>query len=125
MGRIEEALRLVELEIKKHTAVCVICNEGFPDESTLLGTRDGYLNMIRSLLILVAEFDKSRRDDCWDDRIKNNMLQLPRSDDTWLVGTGIVNDHAALLVKVKALCGNDPDVIQALEHDPAFNAPRE
>jgi hypothetical protein len=88
MSQLVEAIRLIQQQITVRRARCVIADDGCPDESSLLGTRDGYLNLALALLAFVADADEGK---CWqtgdrwpsvghhwDGRIKNALYQLPR-----------------------------------------------
>src|SRR4051812_26510665 len=98
MTRLGNAIQLIEQEVAVKRACCVIADEGFPDESSLLGTRDGYLNLVLALLRFVAEADaggcRDVVDGCaWDDRLKEAMYQVPTRSAAWLVGAYLFKDH--------------------------------
>jgi hypothetical protein len=57
MAELAEAIRLLERQVAIRRACCVIADDGCPDESSLLGTHDGYLNLALALLRFVAEAD--------------------------------------------------------------------
>lgn len=125
MSAINDAIELIEREVAVKQTCCVIVDEGFPDESSLLGTRDGYLNLILALLRFVADADKGGcRDvaaDCaWDDRLKGAMYQLP-TQSAWLVGAYLFQSHAEFM---KSLCKFvDPQIDSPLLNDPQFRDP--
>ncbi len=120
MNRIDEAISLIEAEITKRGASCIIYSDTGPDESTMGGTRDGYLNVIRILLKLIADFDDRGHSELWDDQIKRNMLGLPSFNETWVVGTQVFRDHSALIESLKEAYSNQPMIIQSIENDPDF-----
>src|SRR3954465_5917963 len=98
MSGLLEAIRLIEQQVAVKRARCVIADEGCPDESSLLGTRDGYLNLALAILRFVAEVDVGGCRDpdthyAWDDRIKSALYKLP-THSTWLVGAYLFRDHA-------------------------------
>src|SRR5262245_16680311 len=98
MSPLLEAILLIEQQITVKRACCVSADEGYRDESSLLGTRDGYLNLALAMLRFVAEADAGGcRDvvaDCaWDDRIKAALYQLP-THSAWLVGAYLFRNHA-------------------------------
>jgi hypothetical protein len=75
MSALAEAIHLIEQDVLVKRARCVIADEGWPGESSLLGTRDGYLNLALALLRFVTEADAGGCRDAeegyaWDDRIK-------------------------------------------------------
>src|SRR3954470_13011753 len=98
MSELETAISLIERQVMVRRARCVIADEGFPDESSLLGTRDGYLNMALALLKFIADADagvcrKTEQGYSWDDRVKAALYQLP-TQSAWLVGAYLFKDHA-------------------------------
>lgn len=60
MAELVEVIRLLEREVAVERACCVIADDGCPDESSLLGTRDGYLNLALALLRFVADVDAGK-----------------------------------------------------------------
>jgi len=124
MNRIKQAISLIESEIEKRKASCAIYTDTQPPESTIGGTRDGYLNLIRSLLQLVADSDASDRTVHWGDQIKSNMLMLP-SDDTFLVGAEVFREHSELIARLRQMYKDDPDIVRSLENDPDFKEPKD
>jgi len=97
MNHIEQAIALVEKEIKNTNASCVIYSDNGPDESTLGGTRDGFLSVVNVLLKLVSEFDSTNKNEHWDDQIKNNMLTIPSLHEPYIIGTEIFKEHTRLV----------------------------
>jgi hypothetical protein len=122
---IEAAIDLIEREIAVKRACCVIFDEGCPDESSLMGTRDGYLNLALTLLKLVVDSDRGGcRDvapDCaWDDRIKDVMYQLP-THSAWLVGAYLFQSHAEFMETLSKSV--DSQLKFPLLNDPQFRDP--
>ncbi len=79
---LEDAIQAVARQVASPRARCLIVNEGAPDESSLMGTRDGYLNLALAILRFVADADAGRcetdgQGHVWDDRIKSVMYQSP------------------------------------------------
>jgi hypothetical protein len=125
MSALAEAIRLIEQEIVVKRARCVIADEGWPGESSLLGTRDGYLNLALALLRYVAEADAggcrdAKGEYAWDDRIKTALYQLP-TNSAWLVGTFLFRNHAEFMASLSRLVG--PQVEYPLLNDPQFQDP--
>jgi hypothetical protein len=123
---ITEAIRLIGRQVATTGAKFAIVDEGCPDESSLMATRDGFLNMALAVLRLVALADEGRaRGDSgpfdWDDEIKAVMHQLPSWRSVWLVGACLFPDHASLIAEIQRMVG--PDIAASLTADPAFKDP--
>jgi hypothetical protein len=126
MSDIADAIHHIERQIALPKARCVIADEGFPDESSLMGTRDGYLNMVLALLRLVAAFDAGRRHNsdegfAWDDGIREAMYQLP-TNSAWLVGAYLFQSHEEYMADLSRIV--DPQLKCPLRNDPQFRDPR-
>ena len=126
MSRLLEAIRLIEQQVAVKQARCVVANEGCPDESSLLGTRDGYLNLALALLRFVAEADAGGCGDvvagcAWDDRIKATLYQLP-THSAWLVGAYLFRNHGEFVASLSRLV--DPQIEHPLLNDPQFRDPK-
>ena len=125
MPGILDAIRLIEKEVAVKRARCVIADEGCPDESSLLGTRDGYLNLALALLRFVADADAGGCNEAdeggvWDDRVKTALYQLP-THSAWPVGAYLFPDHAAFMASLSRLV--DPQIGYPLLNDPQFRDP--
>lgn len=125
MSGLAEAIHLIEQQLQVLQARCVIADEGWPDESSLLGTRDGYLNLALALLRFVAEADAGGCREtvagcAWDDRIKDALYQLP-TNSAWLVGAYLFKDHAEFMTHLSRLV--DPQIEYPLLNDPDFRDP--
>lgn len=108
MSDLFEAIRLIERQARTPQARCVIADEGAPDESSLLGTRDGYLNLALMLLRFVADADAGRcaagEGYAWDDRVKSALYQLPTSG-AWLVGAYLFDNHDEFITTLAKMVG--------------------
>lgn len=92
MPDLTEAIHLIEKQVAVIKARCVIADEGFPDESSMFGTRDGYLNLALALLRFVATSDAGGYSvkeggqwdsgGQWDDGVKATLYQLPTRSAT-------------------------------------------
>ena len=126
MSDLTEAIRLIEGQVRTHRARCVIADEGHSDESSLLGTRDGYLNLAVTLLRFVADAEAGRCETgeghAWDDRVKATLYQLPRSG-TWLVRAYLFGDHQEFLAALRRMV--EPELDHTLLNDPQFRDPAE
>jgi hypothetical protein len=76
MSDLSEAIRLIEGQVVANRARCTIADDGCPDESSLFGTRDGYLNLALALLKFVVAAEEGRcfiadDDHVWEDGIKS------------------------------------------------------
>lgn len=122
---IAEAIQLIEQQVAVKRARCVIVHEGDPDESSLLGTRDGYLNVALALLRFVADMDTggcwvTEEGYFWDDRIKAALHQLP-THGAWLVGAYLLRDHAEFMAALSRFV--DPQTGHPLLNDLEFQDP--
>lgn len=123
---ISEAIRLIERQIAAPGAKFAIVDEGGLDESSLMATRDGFLNMALAVLRLVALADEGRAREesgrfAWDDGIKAVMHQFPSFRSVWLVGACLFPDHASLMAEIQRTVG--PEIAASLAADPAFKDP--
>jgi hypothetical protein len=125
MSELLGAIRLIEQEVAVRQARCVIADDGCPDESSLLGTRDGYLNLGLALLRFVADADAggcgvADKGYAWDDRVKGALYQLP-THSAWLTGTQLIHGHAEFMAALSRLI--DPQIGYPLLNDPGFLDP--
>jgi hypothetical protein len=122
MSKVAEAIGLIDQEVAVKRARCAIADEGCPEESSLLGTRDGYLNLALALLRFVADADAGEcwvagEGHAWDDRVKAALYQLP-THSAWLVGAHLFKGHAEFLAALSRLV--DPQIEYPLLNDPQF-----
>ena len=121
---LEGTIREIEALVESPHARCVIVDEGFSDESTLMGTRDGYLNLALCLLRFVADVEANRCDTeeghPWDDRIKAALYQRPIRN-AWIVGAHLFGSHAEYMAELSRLV--DPRLEHPLLNDPSFAEP--
>lgn len=126
--QLDAAIELLALEVVASAAKCVIVDEGFPSESSLFGTRDGYINLAISLLRFVSKADV---DDpsvsgidagckAFGDDIKRVMYQLP-TDSAWIVGLHMFDSHRALVSGLSRIV--DSQITHPLLNDPQFTDP--
>src|SRR5262245_43475711 len=125
MPVLPDAIQLIETQVAVKRARCVIVDDGGPIESSLFGTRDGYLNLALALLRFVADVDAGNcwsTEECchWDDRIKDAMYQLP-TYIAWLVGSFLFKDHAGYLARLNEAVS--PQIGCPLLNDPQFRDP--
>jgi hypothetical protein len=124
MARIQDAIRLIEHEVALKRARCVIVDEGWPGESSLFGTRDGYLNLVLALLRFIADTDNGDNqvpeDGAWDDRLKSALYQLP-THSAWLVGAHLFKSHTEFMTALSRIV--DPQIEYPLLNDPEFQDP--
>ena len=110
-----EAIKLLEEVRVNHDARFSIVNEGQIDESSLVATRDGYLNMIISLLQFLDAAERPKRANerptgteaevewdeetggYWNDWVKYNMFQIPSFAQVWLVGAYLFDTHKTVV----------------------------
>jgi hypothetical protein len=120
-----EAALLIERQVATPGAKFAVAHEGTPDESSLVGTRDGLLNLALTLVRFAAAADagegwENDHSYAWDDDVKRIMHQLPSAGSVWLVGTYLFRDHKTLISELKRW---SPEVSASLDADPAFREP--
>lgn len=125
MSRLQDAIRIIEHKVAFKGARCAIADEGCPDESSLLGTRDGYLNLALALLQFVADAEAGyshveEEGHAWDDRLKSVLYQLP-THSAWLVGAHLFKSHTEFMAALSRLV--DPQIGYPLLNDPQFQDP--
>ncbi len=124
-SRLVDAIRLIEEEVALKHARCVIADAGCPDESSSYGTREGYLNLVLTLLRFVADVDTGgleiAEEGCaWDDRVKATLYQLPTHSAS-LVGAYLFKSHTEFMAKLSQVV--DPQIDYPLLNDPEFREP--
>ena len=118
---LEKAIAVLEAEIGERKGSLAI-HGNHPDESTISGTREGFLELAKAMLCLVAEFDDAGKDAHWDDQIKHCLLSMP----TWdlaLVGAEVFDSHSRFIEGLKEAFAHEPHVIASLDNDPDFGDP--
>ena len=122
---LKQVLDLVAGLVQRPDACCAIVDDTGPDESSILGTRDGYLNLAYRLLEFVYRSDsgeiRAEEGVTWDDEIKSALYQLPVMDAVWIVGCYLYPDHASLMQHIESLLGNQLE--SPLSNDPDFHEP--
>ena len=103
MHPLPEIIKAVREIVDKPNARCVILSSDGAFESSLVGTRDGYLNLALALLQLVAAGDSQSTESTeidrlndehayWSDNLKKTFNQLPGSH-AYIVGSYLFDDH--------------------------------
>ena len=129
MRTIEEAVAIIQNHITvKKACFAIVSDGGNTDESSLMSTRDGFLNLALSILEFVAAVDRGaiEMDDkhaFWSDTIKSTMYQLPVHGETFLVGKYLFQDHASFLHAMNAFLKEVLPDGYKLENDPNFDDP--
>jgi hypothetical protein len=121
-----DAIRLIERQVAVPGARFAIANEGSADESSLMGTRDGLLNLVLAVLRLTEAADEKQRWDAdgrfaWDGGVNLAMHQIPSLHGVWLVGAYLFRDHATFMEELRQWV--EPKVADSLLADPAFVEP--
>ena len=133
MNSLLEITKAVREIAEKPNARCVILSSDGVFESSLMGTRDGYLNLALALLQIVAagdgqsteptEIDRLNDEHAyWSDNLKNALNQLPGSH-AYIVGSYLFDDHQSFLAALEKEV--DPTLRNGakLRNDPAFKEP--
>ena len=106
MNTLPEIIKAVGAIVEKPNARCVILSSDGLFESSLMGTKDGYLNFALALLQFVADGSQptepteiERLNDepaYWSDNFKNALNQLP-GGHAYIVGSYLFDDHQSFL----------------------------
>ena len=128
MKKIAKAIQIIEEEVVNSKSRCVISSsEGNVSESSILGTRDGYINLALSILLFIQAYDDKiieydpELKAFWDDKIKQTFLQLP-NNDPWIVGTYIFDNLNEMMNALEELTKWDGTTAQSFKNDPDFCA---
>jgi hypothetical protein len=116
MNNIQKAIELLKKERTNLAAKFAIVNEGFQPESSIVSTKDGYINISITILEFVNEAEQLMKngekptednyphvywsnDSCayWGDRIKYYMYSIPSFNQDWIVGTYLFEDKRKLI----------------------------
>jgi hypothetical protein len=131
MDTLPEILEALQEMVQKPKACCAILSTGgFFDESSLMGTKDGYLNLAIALLQMVAACEKQTAEPTeidrledqrayWSDALKQVHHQLP-GNHTYIVGCYLFDDHQAFLAALQKEVDPTLDGGAKLRNDPSF-----
>jgi hypothetical protein len=135
MTALPDILKLLQQAVTNNGTRCAIAGAGTSDESSLLGTRDGLLNLAIEIVRFVAESDAHLVRDgsttdyvveelpeqqaMWSDGLKRALYQLPGSHP-FLVGCYLFNNSRALLAALEEAVQADLPEGVALSNDPEF-----
>lgn len=127
MSELLEIAEKLKLQIRNPRSRCLMPSSGgYVGESSLMGTRDAYLQLIVSLLEFVGDADEGRAEfdqdtqAHWDDRFKTAMLQLPNSD-AWLCGAYLFKNEQDLMRTLRNFTEWDGTTSQSIDNDPDFD----
>lgn len=125
MTELAKVIQFLEQQIAVKSARCVIADDGCANESSLLGTRDGYLKLAVAILELVQQADTGQGEEqgenfVWDDRVKQVMYHLP-TPSAFLVGAYLFDTHQAYMDLLSQFV--DPQIGYPLLNDPQFRQP--
>ena len=133
MNTLPEIIKAAREIVEKPNARCVILSSDGIFESSLMGTKDGYLNLAIALLQIVAagdgqstettELDRLKEEHAyWSDNLKKALNQLPGSH-AYIVGCYLFDDHQSFLAALEKEV--DPTLRDGakLRNDPAFKEP--
>lgn len=126
MTELQEIADRLSEHVRNHRSRCSMPSDGgCVGESSIMGTRDGYLRLIVSLLSFIVDADAGRLEIAeetgayWDDRFKDAMLQLPNTD-AWLVGAYLFKSESQMLKVLHKFTEWDGVTATSIDHDPAF-----
>jgi hypothetical protein len=133
MNTLPEILKALRETIEKPKARCAILSSDGLFESSLMGTKDGYLNLAIALLQMVAACDRlstepveiDRLEDehaYWSDNLKKALNQLPGSH-AYIVGCYLFDDHQSFLAALEKEVDPTLHGGAKLRNDPAFKEP--
>lgn len=133
MKTVSEIIKAVRELAAGPRARCTILSDDGLMESSLMGTRGGYLNLIVALLELVAACESASDDSIeierleedrafWSDNIKAALNQLP-GNHAYIVGSYLFDDHRSFLAALEERVNSTlPDGVK-LGNDPDFAEP--
>lgn len=133
MNTLPEIVKALQEMVQKPKARCAILSSDGLFESSLMGTKDGYLNLAIALLQMVAVCDGQstepieidRLEDeraCWSDALKKALNQLPGSH-AYIVGCYLFDDHQSFLVALEKEVDPTLHGGAKLRNDPSFKEP--
>jgi len=134
MNTLPEIITSLQRIVEKPKSRCAILgSDGVLDESSLMGTRDGYLHLAITLLQLVAACDGQPTEltdierleeerAYWGDSIKNAIHNLPGTH-LYIIGCFLFDSHQAFLAALEKEV--DPTLSDGarLRNDPSFKDP--
>lgn len=102
VSKLVEVIRLIEKLITNPAERCVIADGNSPEELSLLATRDGYLNLVLTVLRFLKKVEAGQNkipgENCaWDDEIKTAIYQLAADHNIRLNGTFLFESHLDLM----------------------------
>jgi hypothetical protein len=133
MNTLPEIIQALQKLIQKPRACCAILSSDCLDESSLMGTKQGYLNLALALLQIVntsegqsdppLETERlSAKNALWSDNLKKSLHQLP-GNHPFIVGCYLFDNHRSFLAALEEVV--NPSLPQGvkLSNDPAFKEP--
>lgn len=133
MNTLPEIIKAIQEIVEKPNARCVILSSDGVFESSLMGIKDGYLNLAIVLLQIVAAdarqspepIEIDRLDDehaSWSDALKKTLNQLP-GNHAYIVGCYLFDDHQSFLSALEKEVDPTLHGGAKLRNDPAFKEP--
>ena len=133
MNRLVDIIEALQEIVQKPRACCAILSSDCLDESSLMGTQQGYLNLAIALLQIVDAcggqstqlLETNRLHEkhaCWSDNLKKALHQLPGSHP-FIVGCYVFDDHKSFVAALEEVV--NPSLLDnaKLRNDPAFKEP--
>jgi hypothetical protein len=133
---LEQVTTLLTGEIElPDSRIAIVSDRGFSAESSMLGTRDGFLHMALEIISFVARSDKAWQDGTvnneehdefedlsfWADTVRRALYEFPSIAECTVVGAYLVKDHEALLDLMRKFL---PDEVHGWEADTQFKLPK-
>ena len=130
MNRLPDIIKGLQDIVRKPSACCAVLSSDCLDESSLMGTRDGYLNVAIALLQIVEACEAQvsqqllvdrleEKHASWSDNLKKAFHQLP-GNHPFIVGCYLFDDHKSFLAALEEAV--DPTLPHGVKlvNDPAF-----
>lgn len=133
MNQLTQIIKALQETVRKPKACCAILSSGCVDESSLMGTQQGLLNLALALLQIVdacerqssqlVELDRlADKNAYWSDNLKKTLHQLPGSHP-FLVGCYVFDDHKSFVTALEESVNSSLTDGSKLRNDPAFTEP--
>lgn len=133
MSNLLDIIEAIQKKVEQKSAYCLILSSDDVSESSLLGIKDGYLNLAVALLQLVAASENdmiklqnlerlSEEGAYWDDSIKQKIKHLPGSN-LYIVGSYLFDNHEKLIKFAEEILIPITGEENKLSNDPSFQNP--
>lgn len=124
MTRLPEILGLLRAETDRSARAGIVSDGGRNDESSLLATRDGYLNLAAQILEFVHAVDEGNAEESdgipWSDNVRTALFDIPEYGECRVVGAYLHPTNESLLKAMNSFLAGVLRKGYRLEDDPDF-----